>query len=162
MAIEKPVENEIVCIGFANGVTIIGAYSEETNGISDAFFISLIRNPESKEKNFCFKPVKPCSHIPALSSKALMSIVGSGSSVGVYHPAPFVLAAYKMFIENEELVGKVLYDHLYECGPSKEFVDSLFKDMPKPERKTTCEGNVVKGAFGPTFKMICDDEEGQS
>jgi hypothetical protein len=70
------------------------------------------------------------------------------------------VAAYENFVDNEELVGKVIYDHLYECGPSKEFVDSLFKDMPKPTPR--CEGGVIKGLFGPTFRNICDDEEGQS
>ena len=155
-------EMEVACVGFVNGTTMIGSFRKEDGAFADAFFISLIRNPESKEKNFCFKPILTCSTHQILSAASFGELVAGNAVLGVYRPAPSVLAAYKMFIENEELVGKVLYDHLYECGPSKEFVDSLFKDMPKPERKTTCEGNVVKGAFGPVFREICDDKEGQS
>ena len=155
-------EMEVACVGFINGTTMIGRLRKEDGAFADAFFISLVKNPESKERNFCFKPILTCSTHQILSAESFRELMAGNAVLGVYQPAPSVLAAYKMFIENEELVGKVLYDHLYECGPSKEFVDSLFKDMPKPERKTTCEGNVVKGAFGPTFKMICDDDEGQS
>ena len=162
MSVDSPAEGEVICVGFLNGTTMIGSWSEEKRSLANVFFISLIRNPESKEKNFCFRPALPCTHEQSLSRSALIELMSGPSVLESYSPAPSVLAAYKMFIENEELVGKVLYDHLYECGPSKEFVDSLFKDMPKPERKTTCEGNVVKGAFGPVFREICDDEEGQS
>ena len=162
MSIDSPENGEAICVGFLNGTTIIGKWSEEERTITDAFFISLIRNPESKEKTFCFRPILPCTHNQTISRGAMIQLLSGPSVLESYSPSSSVEAAYKMFIENEELMGKVIYDHLYECGPSKEFVDSLFKDMPKPERKTTCEGNVVKGAFGPTFKMICDDEEGQS
>lgn len=155
-------EMEVACVGFINGTTMIGNFRKEDGAFVDAFFVSLIRNPESKEKNFCFKPILTCSTHQILSAASFRELMAGNAVLGVYQPAPSVLAAYKMFIENEELVGKVLYDHLYECGPSKEFVDSLFKDMPKPERKMTCEDNVIKGAFGPTFRMICDDDEGQS
>jgi len=155
-------EMEVTCVGFINGTTMIGNFRKGDGAFADAFFISLIRNPESKEKNFCFKPILTCSTHQILSAGSFRELMAGNAVLGVYQPAPSVLAAYKMFIENEELVGRVLYDHLYECGPSKEFVDSLFKDMPKPERKTTCEGNVVRGAFGPGFREICDDEEGQS
>ena len=155
-------EMEVACVGFVNGTTMIGSVRKEDGAFTDAFFISLIRNPESKERNFCFRPILTCSTHQTLSAGSFDELVAGNAVLGVYRPATSVLAAYKMFIENEELVGKVLYDHLYECGPSKEFVDSLFKDMPKPKRKTTCEGNVVKGVFGPVFREICDDEEGQS
>lgn len=153
-------EFAIVCIGFINGTTMIGKL--EKGVLSDAFFITLVRNPESKEKTFCFRPVLPCAAEQTLDNGVLSALLNGDSVLKMYSPASSVEAAYRMFTDNEELMGKVIYDHLYECGPSKEFVDSLFKDMPKPERKTICEGNVVKGAFGPTFKMICDDEEGQS
>ena len=150
----------VVCIGFINGTTMIGKL--ENNTFSDAFFITLVRNPESKEKTFCFKPVLPCAAEQHLDAGVLAALLNGDAALKMYAPASSVEAAYRMFTDNEELMGKVIYDHLYECGPSKEFVDSLFKDMPKPERKTTCENGVIKGAFGPTFRMICDDEEGQS
>jgi hypothetical protein len=160
---EKTDEKNIVAIGFINGASMIGTLWKDEKGapfLDDVFFINLIRNPESRERNFVFKPVLPLTQRQRLDEKAFLALMGTDSVLSLYTPATSVMAAYENFIENEELVGKVIYDHLYECGPSKEFVDSLFKDMPKPKPRE--EGGVIKGLFGPTFRNICDDEEGQS
>ncbi|MBE1426622.1 hypothetical protein H4684_003288 [Desulfomicrobium macestii] len=150
-------EGDIFCVGLISGATIIGAYQKATEGIIDAFFVSLIRDPESQEKTFCFKPVLSCAAKQVISGRALVLMMESGSVIGIYEPAPTVLSAYKYFIDNEQLVGKVIYDHLYEQGPSKEFVDKLMADMPKP--KPRCEDGVIKGVFGPDFKMMEIDEK---
>ena len=145
-------DGDIFCIGLINGTTIIGTFEEANKGIFDAFFVSLIRDPESQEKTFYFKPVLSCAAKQLITGQALCSMTQSGTVIGTYEPAPTVLSAYKNFIDNEQLVGKVIYDHLYERGPSKEFVDKLMADMPKP--KPRCEDGVIKGVFGPAFKIM--------
>ena len=50
-------EMEVACVGFINGTTMIGSFRKEDGAFADAFFISLVKNPESKERNFCFKPI---------------------------------------------------------------------------------------------------------
>jgi hypothetical protein len=156
-------KGEVVAVGFVNGASMIGRAlldEKENPYMTDVFFVSLVRNPESKERNFIFKPVLQLKQEQTLGPEEFSDLVESQNCLAIYLPASSVVAAYENFIENEELVGKVIYDHLYECGPSKEFVDSLFKDMPKPKPRE--EGGVIKGLFGPTFRSICDDEEGQS
>jgi len=150
-------KSDIFCIGLISGTTIIGKFENENRGIIDAFFVSLIRDPESQEKTFCFKPVLSCAAKQVISGRALVLMMESGSVIGIYEPAPTVHSAYKYFIDNEQLVGKVIYDHLYEQGPSKEFVDKLMADMPKP--KPRCEDRVIKGVFGPDLKMMDIDED---
>ena len=149
-------DGNIVCIGLINGTTIIGSFEKATILIVDAFFISLIKDPLSKEKTFCFSPVLSCAIKQIITGQALDSMTKSGGVIGVYEPAPTVLSAYKYFIGNEQLVGKVIYDHLYECGPSKEFVDQLMADMPKA--KPRCEDGVITGVFRPELKMRELDE----
>jgi hypothetical protein len=153
-------DGEVICLGFVNSSTMIGEYVKETDGLNNAFFVSLVRNPESKERNFYFKPALPCSVSQYIYGSGLARLIDSGSVLTLYRPAKTVLNAYRYFIDNEEIVGRVLQDHLYECGPSKEFVDKIMADMPKPTPRE--EDGVIKGLFGPTFRNICDDDEGQS
>ena len=76
----------------------------------------------------------------------------------MYRLAETVESSYRDFIVNSQLVAKVLRSHCMACGPSKEFVDKVMAETPKP--KPRVEDNVIKGVFCPTMVMI-DDEEGQ-
>ena len=151
----------IVCIGFVNGGTIIGTLAENNGGMAilkHAYTVTLVKNPESKERNFVFKPTLTMSLDQTIGAAALEKLITGESVIAMYRPAETVESGYRDFIVNSQLVAKVLRSHCMECGPSKEFVDKVMAETPKP--KPRVEDGVIKGVFCPTMVMI-DDEEGQ-
>lgn len=151
----------IVCIGFVNGATIVGTLAENDEKLAilkNAYTMTLIKNPESQERNFFFKPVLTLSLDQTIGAAALEKLITGESVLCIYRPAETVESAYWEFVTNSDLVAKVLRQSCMECGPSKEFVEKIMAEMPKP--KPRIEGGVIKGVFCPTMVMI-DDEEGQ-
>ena len=68
----------IVCIGFVNGGTIIGTLAENNDGMAilkHAYAITLVKNPESKERNFVFKPTLTMSLDQTIGATALEKLI---------------------------------------------------------------------------------------
>lgn len=150
-------ENEIKCLSFLNGETIICTI---INGvIFNAFKIDTYTDKESKERSFIFIPILKCKYDQNLNTEESKNILNNNNLISCYEPASTVKSAYKYFIETEQFVGQVMMKYLCECGPSKEWVDNLNKELEEanahlPKKKPFSDGNIIKGAFGPHFEVI--------
>jgi hypothetical protein len=145
-------DGEVICIVMSNSTTIIGRYAAVTAGVRDAFYVSLIRNPESKERNFFFKPILPYSEHQYLCGTDIQNLINAGVVMTMHEPVKEALEAYSLFISDECTLSQVLSSYSTECGPSKEFIESLMGGEPKPEPCVT--GNVITGVFCPKFEKI--------
>ncbi|WP_092376910.1 hypothetical protein [Desulfomicrobium apsheronum] len=148
---------DIKCASFISGETIIFYFENEL--VKDAFFIKIVTDTESKERFFSFSPILKCKLKQDLTEKETANLMKNINIISVYTPEDSVKNAYKFFIENDENIGRVMYNNLYECGPSKEWVDKIHKELEEanahlPKRQPISDGNIIKGAFGPYFEDI--------
>lgn len=149
-------ENNIKCLSFLNGETIICNINNKL--ITEAFYIETYTDKESKERSFIFKPILKCKYEQNLNIEESTKLLNSINLISCYEPAKTVKNAYKNFIETEQFVGQVMLRYLCECGPSKEWVDKLNKELEEanahlPKRQPFSDGNIIKGAFGPHFEV---------
>lgn len=161
MSEDRIIKGSVVCIGFINGTSIIGTVDENAEKMAmlkDTYFLSLIRNPESKERTFEYRPILAFSERQVIGAAALAQIATSESVFAIYVPNNNVVEAYKRFIGSEASVANVLSKSMQECGPSKEFIDKLLGGESKPQ--PVCKDGVIVGAFGLNMHTF-DDEEGQ-
>ena len=150
-------KNMIKCLSFLTGETLICILNEDA--ITNAFYIETFTDRESRERSFIFKPLLKCKYEQNLNKDECNKILNNPNMISCYEPAESVKNAFMMFIENEQLVGQVMWKHLYECGPSKAWVDKINKELEEanahlPKRKPISDGNIIKGAFGPHFEVI--------
>ncbi len=148
---------DIKCASFISGETVI--FHFENDIIEDAFFIKIITDKESKERFFAFNPILKCKLRQNLTAVESINFMNNNNILSIYSPEDSVKNAYKFFIENDENIGRVMYNNLYECGPSKEWVDKIHKELEEanahlPKRQPFSDGNIIKGAFGPHFEVI--------
>lgn len=149
-------DGEVICIVMSNSTTIIGRYASVTAGVRDAFYVSLIRNPESKERNFFFKPILPYSEHQYLCGTDIQNLINAGVVMTMHEPLPGLLSSYMSLLETESELRHILDSYSKECQPSKEFVDKIMAEMPRP--KPRCENGVITGLFGPSFNTTCNTD----
>lgn len=150
-------KDEIKCLSFLNGETIICIINNDI--ISNAFNIKTYTDKESKERSFIFNPILKCKYDQNLNIEESKNLLNNKNLISCYEPANTVKNAYKSFIETEQFVGQVMWKYLCECGPSKQWVDKLNKELEEanahlPKRKPISDGNIIKGAFGPHFEVF--------
>ena len=140
------------------GLSIIGRRYEGSAYICDLYTMKMTMNPETGERYFSFAPLNALTKSQVMPWESFKQLANRSVHCGYYNPATSVSIAYLEFVDSKDRVDHMASYYLEEKGPAQEYLDKLeHEKIGKVEfvknKKSKCEGKVIKGAFA------CVEEE---